>query len=214
MIDKEPVLRVGMRLEVMRKGTQQAHYAKIEDVGIWEYAISSLYGGSEVDVLEPGEEVECFFADPEGHVQYGFVSVVLRREVRTIPLYFLSLPRIFDRVQRRRFVRYPVLLPAQYRLSDDQVWSKGFLVDISGGGARLSHKGVITSEELVRISFPLKQYDPSMILAGRIVRSDLVQEPNMYHSGVEFLDITIAMQDRIVGFIFQRMLEQRRSQEW
>lgn len=215
-MEREPTLRIGMRLEIMRKGTQHAHYAKIEDVSTWEFAVSSLFGGGEAEVLQSGEQVECFFTDSTTHDQYGFSAMVLRREVRVFPMYYMSMPREYERIQRRRFVRYPVLLPAQFRLYEEKSWQKGFLVDISGGGARLSHREPLSSGDLLQISFSLKQHEPSLIITGKVVRSEILQVPGsgMYHSGIEFKDISIGVQDRIVGFVFQRMLEQRRLQEW
>ncbi|KAF0195858.1 MAG: hypothetical protein FD169_1158 [Bacillota bacterium] len=215
-MEREPALRIGMRLEVTRKGTQHAHYAKVEDVSTWEFAVSSLFGGGEADVLQSGEQVECFFTDSGTHDQYGFTAIVLRREARVFPMYFMSMPREYERIQRRRFVRYPVLLPTQFRLYEDKSWQKGFLVDISGGGARLSHREALSSGDLIQVSFSLKQHEPNIVIAGKVVRSDALQGPGsgMYHSGVEFENISISVQDRIVGFVFQRMLEQRRLQEW
>lgn len=214
-MDKQQVLRVGIRLEVMREGTQLVHYAKVEDVGIWEFAISALFGGHEADVLRPNETVECVFTDPRTQQQYGFKSVVLRREVRVVPLYFLSLPREYDRIQRRGFVRYPVLMAAQYRPIEDNRWSKGFLVDISGSGARLSHREALTSEDL-QLTFALTANESPIVLKARVIRTEQVagQGHTMYHTGVEFVEIPMGAQDRIVGYIFQRMLEHRRSQEW
>ena len=214
-MEREPTLRIGMRLEVMRKGTQQAHYAKVEDVGTWEFAVSSLFGGRDADVLQSGEQVECFFTDNTTHDQYGFAAMVLRREIRVFPMYFMSMPQEYERIQRRRFVRYPVLLPTQFRLYEDKTWQKGFLVDISGGGARLSHRYVLSDGDLIQVSFSLKQHDPTLILTGKVVRSEPLQAPGsaMYHSGIEFQNISIGVQDRIVGYVFQRMLEQRRLQE-
>lgn len=215
-MEREPALRIGMRLEVMRKGTQHAHYAKVEDVSTWEFAVSSLFGGGEAEVLQSGEQVECFFTDSRTHDQYGFTAMVLRREVRVFPMYYISIPREYERIQRRRFVRYPVLLPAQFRLKDSEIWKKGFLVDISGGGARLSHREALNPGDFIQVTFSLKQHEPSIAVFGAVVRSEALKElgSTMYHSGIEFKDIPMGVQDRIVGFIFQRMLEQRRLQEW
>lgn len=214
-MENEPVLRIGVRLEVMRSGTQQAHYAKIEDVSTWEFAISALFGGHETEILQSGEEVECIFTDPRTQNQYGFNSRVLRREVREVPMYFLAVPSEFERIQRRGFVRYPVLIAAQYRQGDDNRWNKGFLVDISGSGARLSHRHPIPNET-IQLAFTLKAHDTPLIVTGRIVRSEPLNgnDHTTYHSGIEFVEIPMGVQDRIVGFVFQRMLEQRRSQEW
>ncbi|MDP3487457.1 MAG: PilZ domain-containing protein, partial [Bacillota bacterium] len=132
------------------------------------------------------------------------------------PMYYMSMPREYERIQRRSFVRYSVLLPAQFRLYQDKSWQKGFLVDISGGGARLSHREKLNAGDLVQVSFSLKQHEPNLVIIGKVVRSEAFQGQGsaMYHSGVEFKDISVGVQDRIVGFIFQRMLEQRRLQEW
>lgn len=210
-----PLLKVGQRLEIIKPENEISHFTRIEEVGTSEFAICQLYGGAEAEVLKPGEEVDCCFSDSEVQAQYGFRVRVLRREIRKIPLYFLSMPTNFTRIQRRGFVRLPVLIPQLYRLPQEESWHKGYLLDLSGGGARISHRDPLALNSKILLQFSLRKDESPLILTGRVVRSERAEAagPPTYHTGVEFCDMSVSIQDRIVGYVFERMLSRRQGRE-
>ena len=211
----EPKLRVGLKLEVWREDSSVTWVTRIEEVHAESFAVSSFFAGAEVHVLRPDDEVNCLLTDKETQAQYGFTAQVLRREMKGVPLYYLSHPKSFVRIQRRAFVRLPVLIPNLFRTSEESAWHKGILLDLSGGGARISHKSPLRVGDQVYLQFTLRKEDGMLTVQGRVVRVERTGEvgtPN-YHSGILFAALPEAMQDLIVGYVFQRMLAVRRRLE-
>ena len=209
----EKVLRVGARIEVRRKGTRSFHVAKVEDVRSNEFAISALFSGPEGELLSLGDRVECSVSETDGQGVVGFESTVLRRERVPVPVYYLSQPEDLEKVQRRGFVRAPVLLGVDYQRAADRTWHKGYFLDISGGGVKLSHTGKLDRDEVIYLAFSLNTREKKLTLKGRVIRSIPVETAagTVYHSGVEFVDIPMSVQDRVVAYVFERLLEIRRS---
>ena len=214
-MDINRILRINARIEVRKLTSTNFSMARVADIGEGEFAITVLYGGPTGEVLETEEKVECSLSDEEENAQFGFESTVLRREGRAVPLYFLSKPTKLVRLQRRGFVRVQVLLGADYCLDGRNEWIRAYLLDLSGGGAKLSHSEDLPPGQIITLSFKMSPDEPSLFLQGRIVRSIPVSTSvgNIYHSGVEFVDISIGVQDSIVAFVFGRLLDKRRTRE-
>jgi len=204
-----------MKLEVLREGSAIPLYTRVEEVGLQEFAVSSLFAGAEVHVLHAGDELKCIFTDKATHAQYGFASQVLRREARVVPLYYLSRPQFFTRIQRRAFVRLPVLIPQLFRTSDDSPWHQGYLLDISAGGVRISHRDPLVVDQELMLQFALRKGEGPFVVRGYIVRVERVEAagPATFHSGIRFKALTEAMEDLIVGYVFERLLARRRKQD-
>jgi len=207
-----PSLHIGLRLELTRKDDLRVYVTRVEDMSNFEFAVGVPFGTASTEVFQPGEEIFCWFGDKEDHALWGFAARVLRREVRRIPLYYVSLPTSFERVQRRNFFRLPTLIQAQYRLVGDTNWHKSFVIDISGGGVRLSHRDPLAHLDLVQISFVLHKADPHFLLQGQVMRVERVDSAGvlMYHTGIKFINLPMGTQDRLVGYVFARMSETKR----
>jgi c-di-GMP-binding flagellar brake protein YcgR len=209
-----PKLRVGLKLEVWQEDSVGTWITRIEEVHAESFAVSSFFAGAEVHVLRPEAEVKCLLTDKDTQAQYGFTAKVLRREMKGLPLYYLSRPTNFVRIQRRAFVRLPVLIPLLFRTPEENGWHKGYLLDLSGGGARVSHKSLLKAGQQVHLQFTLRKGDGALLVQGRVVRAERTDEATAtYHSGIRFIALPEATQDLIVGYVFERMLARRRKLE-
>jgi len=210
-----PRLRVGLKLEIWREDSALTWVTRIEEVYAESFAVSSIFAGAEVHVLRPDEQVKCMFTDKETQAQYGFTSSVIRREMKSVPLYYLSHPEGFVRIQRRAFVRLPVLIPQLFRTTGENEWHKGYLLDLSGGGARISHRFPLSAGQEVQLQFTLRKEDGPLLVRGRVARVEQADGigATTYHSGIHFEALPEATQDLIVGYVFARMLSGRRKLE-
>jgi len=208
----KPELHIGLRLEVTRKDDLRVYVTRVEDMSNLEFAVGVPFGSTTTGVFHPGEEIFCWFGDKEDQALWGFAACVLRREVRRIPLYYISLPNSFERVQRRNFFRLPILIQAQYRLIGDTHWHKAFVIDISGGGVRLSHRDPLAHLDIVQVTFALHKSDPHFLLQGQAMRVERVDSAGvlMYQTGIKFINLPMGTQDRLVGYVFARMSETKR----
>lgn len=206
-------LRVGLKLEIWREDSAITWITRIEEVNAESFAVSSIFAGAEVHVLRPDEQVKCLLTDKETQAQYGFIANVIRREMKGVPLYYLTNPKEVIRIQRRAFVRLPVLIPQLFRTSGETEWHKGYLLDLSGGGARISHKFPLSLGQQVQLQFTMRKEDGPLLVQGRVTRIERADGvgPATYHSGIRFDALPEPTQDLIVGYVFERMLSGRRK---
>ncbi|MBS3939208.1 MAG: PilZ domain-containing protein [Peptococcaceae bacterium] len=209
----KPELYIGLRLEMTRGDDLSIYVTRVEDLSRLEFAVGVPFGDHAVEVFHPGDEVFCSFGDKNAHALWGFATRVLRREVQGIPLYYLSLPTNFKRVQRRNFFRLRTLAQAKFRVMGDLPWHSAYVLDISAGGARLSHRDPLAYLDMVEITFALPKTELHFILQGRVVRVERVdsQGVHLFHSGIEFINLPIGTQDRLVGYVFARVSETKRT---
>ncbi|MBS3872640.1 MAG: PilZ domain-containing protein [Firmicutes bacterium] len=207
-----PSLHIGLRLELTRKDDLRVYVTRVEDISHLEFAVGVPFGSTSAEVFHPGEEIFCWFGDKEDQALWGFAARVLRREVRRIPLYYISMPTNFERVQRRNFFRLPTLIQAQYRLLGENHWYKAFVIDISGGGVRLSHRDPLAHLDMVQVTFALHKSDSHFLLQGQVMRVERVDSAGilMYHTGIKFINLPMSTQDRLVGYVFARLSETKR----
>ncbi len=112
-------------------------------------------------------------------------------------------------------MRLPVLVPQLFRASEESAWHKGYLLDLSGGGARISHKSPLSVGEQLYLQFTLRKEDGVLLVPGKVVRVQRTSEadPTTFHSGIRFGALPETTQDLIVGYVFERMLAGRRKLE-
>lgn len=179
-------------------------------------------------LLTIGERVEVVYCyDNE---LFGFTAKVIDKKVENIPLYKIEIPEKFDRVQRRNFVRVPTNFEIQYGKSDllsekdcarikleqlereykDQL-GNGFSMDLSGGGIKLSIKEPLKENETVLVL--LKHPSLDIVVKGKVVRcSPFISEKYvLYHVGIKFKEMSDALREKIIRFVFMRMREIRKN---
>lgn len=128
----------------------------------------------------------------------------------------------FDHVQRRRFVRLSWTHSVEYQILDDTVdpgasrppKQSTTTRDISGNGICLVLKEPL--ERGVRLDLFLKIFEdrPPIYVMGEVVRSEPVESSGnntrVFHVGIQFINIRLSDQDRIVRFIFDQQRQMAR----
>ncbi|OPY58528.1 MAG: Flagellar brake protein YcgR [Pelotomaculum sp. PtaU1.Bin035] len=143
-----------------------------------------------------------------------FKSTVLGRQFDNIPLFVLSKPDKYTRVQHRKFVRLPIMMDiffAEMPEKDEEdpeknkvpEFIKSCTLDISGGGARILTGKMYPEHTILLLKFfiPVKNKTEEIAVSGRVVRSSETNTVDATHVAIEFTDITSKQQDMIVHFI-------------
>lgn len=180
--------------------------------------------GINIKMLRIDQEVDGFYYDSNN--VYMFSSKVLDRLVDNIPLYKLSIPNSFSKVQRRDFVRIPISIPIIYTIFNDELkdmesnksleqiekyykgkWKKGYTWDLSGGGTKINLYKPLKIDTIIYIIF--RHENLHVGVKGRVVRCIpyLFKKQISYHVGIEFVDILEMKRDKIIRFIFGRLRE-------
>jgi c-di-GMP-binding flagellar brake protein YcgR len=206
-------LQVNQPVKVTRTGQEDWYSASVQDVTDDYFCISVPSKGSNVLALQDGDVVELTFGYEDGRL--GFKTMVLGKRYDNIPLYTLALPKEYKRIQARAFVRCSVLLDALYAELPEEgqapVFSTCYIVDLSGGGARvlLTKTYPVDTKLLLKFSLPFKARKESFEVTVRVARSLPADNTEGYYLGVEFLDINRNKQDLIARFVLAKMASQR-----
>ncbi len=208
-------IRIKQKVHVTRLENQDDWYqASVQDITDDELLISIPTNKTNPLVLERYDHLTISFVTEDA--KYEFNTRVIGRRYDNIPMYALTPPAEYKRVQLRQFVRISALLdilcaemPVEGK---DPVFTKCCGLDISAGGIQLLHKKnfAVNTKLILKIMVPFKKEKVCLELSGVVVRTWLEENRKMYKVAVQFTDISPRQQDLIVRYTIMRMSEQRR----
>ncbi len=215
-VDAQTVIRPGMPLliEVESKdGKKDVLKSTIHEVyfdrGILKIAMPSLKG--RFVPLPRGDFI--YVTALSDKVVYGFSSRVLdygRDEDNFLTMH-ITIPPTVKRIQRRRYVRIPLVLNGTYNLpGDDKEYS--FLTrDFSAGGMLMCTSKILEVGQPIFVNLDLgniKLYQQK----AQIVRSAGKNEATgFYEYGVQFLELPEQLERSLVVFVFQQELKMKKA---
>ncbi len=111
---------------------------------------------------------------------------------------------------RRRFTRYPVYCPIQYKCQDDQPREATVTMNLSEGGALIStHRELsVPAPMIVKIVMKNEEF----YIRSRVVHIQYGQDSGLYNVGVEFIDTPREFRERFFEELEAIMLYQRQFQ--
>lgn len=202
----------GLSIEIIvREGEYQGRYrTKIEEVGIRILSIGVPVSRGQFIPLREGTRLEVFFT--QDATAYTFSSVIIKRIALPIPTFIIEYPVKIDRIQRRQYVRIPIVMPFKFQIVEPEGLGqekRGYTIDMSGGGVMFKYKERIPEKTLLIIY--LKIEDEDMELPATVVRYTKETERNHYKICVEFKDISERTRDKIIRYLFniQRQMREK-----
>ncbi|EJO5346007.1 PilZ domain-containing protein [Clostridium botulinum] len=169
--------------------------------------------------LNRNDKITVFYF--HGEKIFKFKTIVTGRKVDKILLISLKRPQKMKRIQRRNFVRINLILKTYGALINNRKDLKEIyygnscntefdffdanIIDISGGGVKLSTKKEIDFGEEIIVNIPFDKKD-NTVVKGKIIRKQKEKENYIY--GVKFLDIDALTREKIIKFIFSKMRKQ------
>lgn len=157
-------------------------------------------------ILENGERLDVKYCSEAGRYYEFEVKIIGREKSDNIPMYKLSLPIDVRRIQRRNYVRVPVLKTVKYKLEEEESWCEATTLDISGGGMKIKarRKFKLNDKLVVKIETSSRVVETEV----QIKRCEKVNT-NEYIYGLEFTDINENRRDNIIKDVFLVMRKQR-----
>lgn len=149
---------------------------------------------------------------------YSCETVVASRS-KSENMYFITLKVLtkMKKFQRRQYYRLDCILPFSYNISEEEdEWTKGTILDISGGGIRFS------AEEKLERNTPIKchlelDFDgeiKEISVDGEIVGSKILEnEKDLFENRVEFEDISNEYREIIIKYIFEEERKRRKKEK-
>ena len=158
--------------------------SNVQDITDAYIAISIPTNAGEYVPLSKGAMIEVIYY--EGKDLYKFKSLIIGRKFENIPILLIAKPSEIKKIQRRRYVRIPLIKTAKYRnlkseskisssiiKSDGSQYLKAVLVDLSGGGMRVKLSEKIELNDFLLVSLTVNEEE--ILIVGqtkRIMKDD------------------------------------------
>jgi len=185
--------------------------SKIENVDEKAIYISIPIKDGKYIPLRVGEQVEVFYYF-ENDI-YKFYSVVSGRQTDRIPLLLIEMPKEVIKVQRRKFVRVPIVCDIEYFKEGNKASSlkplKAIMVDLSGGGMRIKIGEEVKLGNIIMTHIPLG--NEKLILKGEVVRIEQDEDKKKSICGISFTDLDERKREKLIRFIFKIMRAQMKN---
>jgi len=212
-LPEEFKLRINQKIQVAKMRDDLWFNSIILDTGAETISIAIPFDKERPLVLYQDEIVRIRLA--ANNASYLFSTKVTGVVLDKIKLYQLVYPKNITRIQQRKHVRFQIIsMDVEYaRQEDRNNYTKGTVIDISGGGMKMAVRKNIPKHERIFLKLVLRlQNSTELILVKAIVvRSEKAQpDREIYHLGLRYEDITNKQQDLIVRYVFERMAQQRR----
>jgi len=211
---EKPGIQINQNIKVALDGEEEWYASNIQDVTDYDFCISIPVKASRPLVLKNGDWLIVSFV--KGVTRFEFKTRVTGWRYDNIPMYALALPKEYKRVQLREFVRIPVILDVTYAVvpeaGETPVFFGSNSTDISGGGTRLllDKEYPAGTKLMLRFALPLKTGNEDLEVVGRVVRTWFDERLKLYHTAIQFIEISRRQQDLIARYVFMKMSERRR----
>lgn len=209
--------KINNKIEII--SDEEIYLCDVQDVKDGYLAISIPIKDSGYLPLRINQRIEVLYYD--GSNIFKFSSIAVKRTKSNIPLIWIVIPdeEKIKKIQRRKFVRVPILLDVRCALIDRQQklskealkglkFIKGTLLDISGGGVRLKAELEVNKDSTLAMILPLEE---GSILVKCEVKRITLNEVGEKICGVSFVELKVSEEDKIIKQVFAIMREQMKK---
>ncbi|WP_113675198.1 flagellar brake protein [Vallitalea guaymasensis] len=143
-------------------------------------------------------------------------SVKNRYKKKELHLITMEVNSAMEKSQRRQYFRLECILSILFADINEDTWSEGLIVDISGGGLRFTSKKKMEAGSTLKCKLNL--YSNSKVdtieLKGNVILSDIVDFETMkYETRIMFDDISNEDREKIIKFIFEEERKRRKRKK-
>lgn len=135
------------------------------------------------------------------------------RDEDGFPVTKVPFPERLRKIQRRRFKRIKIFLEGTYRVASRDEPPKRFVTkDFSAGGMLMVAEDILTPEQIIYVTLELDEDLKLKDHPARIVREAGILETGERMYGVEFLNVSPALERKLVSFVFKKEIEMRNKE--
>jgi len=214
-------LQINSNIEVTRDDDNTIYKSLIQGIRVDSFMIQEPVYKRFVLSLKNGERVSLgIFTEND---RYTFEANVLGvKNDNNLKLYILSLPENVKKHERRNFVRVEVAINVKYEVlehppsvaKDAEKYrpvQTALAVDLSGGGMMLKVDKFPPEKAYLIVEFEilLKGKAQRLKLFGQVMRNITENKGGVkrYLAGLSFYNIDERTQDKIIGYVFDKMIE-------
>ncbi len=219
------VFKMNRRIELFSLEDEKIGNSTIQDEDRGHIFISIPMGKNGYGYLQPGEKVKATYCGENNKI-FSFVSEIVETIKDQIPLIKLKKVEEYEIIQRRRYVRIPLMIDFEYFIMKERIdigktpvpelkeiykykkWKQGYTYDLSAGGAGVVIKDPLQmGDELFCI---LEDDNFQEAVEGKVIRINKNEHAGdrLYRIGICFTNMDYQVEEKLVRYIFQKMREQ------
>jgi len=207
--------KINKKLEILVD--ERYFNSNIQDITDDYIAISIPTNTGEYVPLSKGSLIDVIYYEEEN--LYKFKSIVIGRKFEKIPILLLAIPDEIKKIQRRKYVRVPLITTVKYvnlknepktdpRSIEYNTYSKAIIVDLSGGGMKVKVFEKIKLNDYLLVSLTINEEEIFLVAqAMRIAKG----EDGRFICGLSLNFLDNATREKIITYIFQLMREQMKK---
>jgi c-di-GMP-binding flagellar brake protein YcgR len=218
-VNAKDVIRPGMPLVIDfedKKGEKLKLKSSVQDTyfdrGMLKIAMPSYQG--RFLPLPRGEFIRMtVIADK---VVYAFSSRVLdygRDQESNLLVMYVTVPEQVDRVQRRRYVRIPLVLNGSFTIENEEGRYSFLTRDFSAGGMLMCTSKFLKVGQIIYVELDLTDLRLSNQKSQIVRYVGLNQTTGFHEYGVQFLDVPRELEKALVCYVFQQEIKLRKLRE-
>ena len=207
--------KVNKKIEVLVD--EKYFNSNIQDITEEYIAINIPSSSGEYLPLSKGTRIDVIYYEDENI--FKFESTVIGRKFENIPILLLSKPKVVHKIQRRKYVRVPLVSIVKYTnlkedpkvstsLVESNQYFKAILVDLSGGGMKIKVSEQIKVNDYLSVSLSINGEEIHII--GQTIRV-IKDVDGRYVCGLTFESLENSTRETIITFIFKLMREQMKK---
>ncbi|MGH4140937.1 flagellar brake protein [Clostridium sp.] len=206
---------INKKLEIL---VDEKYYnTNIQDLTEEYIAISIPINAGQYIPLSKGTVMDVIYYEEEN--LYKFKSSVIGRKFENIPILLISKPKEIIKIQRRKYVRVPLLKAAKYknlknkpktnpRTVDKSEYFRAVLVDLSGGGMKVRVSEEIKLNDFILLDLVVNEEDVLIVGQAKRIQKD---DEGRFVCGLSFEFLDSPTRERIIKYTFQLMREQMKK---
>lgn len=224
--DKMISFKLNKKIQIYTENEMKMGDSTVQDEDENNVFISVPMGPGGNVKLVPGDIIRATYCGP-GNKFYEFMTEVdsIVSDDR-IPLIKINKPKEYQVIQRREFVRIPIMLDIKIFVADEDTdiskikpdklksmyesekWIGGYAFDLSAGGLGSVLLEPIDYGRHIFCMILDPYFDTGF--RGKIVRSTTTKKAGkkLYKIGVQFIGLDYRTEEKLVKYIFQKMREQ------
>ncbi|MBU3159022.1 flagellar brake domain-containing protein [Clostridium frigoris] len=191
--------------------------SNVQDVTDDYIAISIPTNAGEYLPLSKGAIIDVIYYEEENI--YKFASSIIGRKFENIPILLLAKPVEIKKIQRRKYVRVPLIKAAKYinfknepkvnhSTIDNSKYLKTVVVDLSGGGMKVKVSEEVSPNDFLLVSLTVNEEE--ILIVGKTKRITK-EDDGRFICGLSFESLDNATREQLIRYIFQLMRNQMKK---
>ena len=203
VIKADSIIKIGQRVEFyMDEGKFKS---RVEDITDKELVVAMPQDEKGRPII-PMTGSNLYGAVLGDQCRYRFFADYHGKGIAGVPVWYIQKPETVERLQNRSFVRVkcdlPVLVQAMDKRGGFMPQRETRMLDISGNGVCFMFDESLREESQVIMEVHNLPDIGTLIVMGRVMRCSEVKKGEVYHIGVQLMNISRAVRNKLVKYVF------------